>query len=280
HGETEANANKILQGSGIDQPLSEKGKKQAFALKNRLKNIEFDLIITSDSKRARETAIIATENHNKQNLTFLEFHDLREISWGDWDGKSESEIGIQLGNILKRWNLGYFDEACPNGESPFDVEVRSVNKLLDILKREEKNILIVVHGRLLRIMLASILNQNLLTMSYFTHHNTTVNIIDCIISKNKPFKKLNSSNISTYTEKNNISTFNKELDNLDDNLEISSRTSGDNNHNEVDQIDFSTNCEKTKIKFEENIEFIPIILDDYSHLNFDPELKPAVLMTK
>jgi broad specificity phosphatase PhoE len=74
-----------------------------------------------------------------------------------------------------------------NGESPYEGEIRSVNKLYEIIldranDPECKSIVLVLHGRLLRIVLASILHRDLTRMGDFTHHNTTVNIVDAFIS--------------------------------------------------------------------------------------------------
>jgi bisphosphoglycerate-dependent phosphoglycerate mutase len=50
HGETEANATGMMQGSGIDLPLNDKGIAQAEALRNQLSNEKVDLLISSKLK--------------------------------------------------------------------------------------------------------------------------------------------------------------------------------------------------------------------------------------
>lgn len=57
HGETDANANGILQGSGIDLSLSERGGLQAKLLGLRFKDERVDKIISSDMRRSREVSI-------------------------------------------------------------------------------------------------------------------------------------------------------------------------------------------------------------------------------
>lgn len=46
--ETALNADKVLQGSGVDPPLNAKGLKQAQCLSQRLKNVEVDWIVSSE----------------------------------------------------------------------------------------------------------------------------------------------------------------------------------------------------------------------------------------
>ena len=50
NGETDANATGVLQGSGIDLDLNERGVKQAEMLRNQFKNIHIDVIISSKLK--------------------------------------------------------------------------------------------------------------------------------------------------------------------------------------------------------------------------------------
>ena len=61
HGQTDWNKNGILLGS-TDKSLNEKGKKQALELKKKLQHIKFDTIISSDLKRASETAKIVSND--------------------------------------------------------------------------------------------------------------------------------------------------------------------------------------------------------------------------
>lgn len=69
HGESEANKQGQHQGRGdnwYDTPLSEKGRKQAGQVSERLKTEEIDYIFASDLKRAKETAEKINHYHNKK----------------------------------------------------------------------------------------------------------------------------------------------------------------------------------------------------------------------
>ncbi len=67
HGESIANSKGISQGNQdewMDTPLTEKGKEQARAVAERLKNEDVDIIISSDLKRAKQTAEEINKFHN------------------------------------------------------------------------------------------------------------------------------------------------------------------------------------------------------------------------
>uniref|UniRef100_F7AUQ1 Fructose-2,6-bisphosphatase TIGAR n=1 Tax=Equus caballus TaxID=9796 RepID=F7AUQ1_HORSE len=55
HGETRFNKEKILQGQGVDEPLSETGFKQAAAAGIFLKNVKFTHVFSSDLTRTKQT---------------------------------------------------------------------------------------------------------------------------------------------------------------------------------------------------------------------------------
>ncbi|XP_023559529.1 fructose-2,6-bisphosphatase TIGAR isoform X2 [Octodon degus] len=55
HGETRLNKEKVLQGQGVDEPLSETGFQQAAAAGSFLKNVLFTHVFSSDLTRTRQT---------------------------------------------------------------------------------------------------------------------------------------------------------------------------------------------------------------------------------
>lgn len=81
---------------------------------------------------------------------------------------------------------------APGGETPIEVRERVLPIIYSLLSRPEQNILVVVHGRLLRIVLSSILYGNLYHMQSFNHRNTCVNVVD-IVYEPQPFGIFNST---------------------------------------------------------------------------------------
>src|SRR5690606_40156857 len=82
HGETDWNAQRRIQGR-TDIPLNEKGIQQARECRDFLKNSEWDVIITSPLKRAKQTAEIINE---ALNIDLIEMDDFIEKSFGDVEG--------------------------------------------------------------------------------------------------------------------------------------------------------------------------------------------------
>lgn len=87
HGETVWNTKKLMQG-WKDSPLTEKGIKQAKQLAQRLSEISFDAIYSSTSDRAVNTAAIIK---GKRPLQVIQTDTLRELSFGNWEGKTFDE---------------------------------------------------------------------------------------------------------------------------------------------------------------------------------------------
>jgi broad specificity phosphatase PhoE len=92
HGQTSANVQEILAGSGHDHPLTEEGHRQAEALALRLKKsrpAEFSKIVVSQMQRARQTAAYLAK---ALELPLQIEPDLREWHLGEWEGKPYSEF--------------------------------------------------------------------------------------------------------------------------------------------------------------------------------------------
>jgi probable phosphoglycerate mutase len=149
HGQSEANIHKRIASSPdvcIDScGLTEEGRRQAlssaenFAALNRA-----DLIISSDFKRARETAQILAETANAD----LELSPmLRERFFGIYDGGDDS-------NYQKVWELdakgyGYQERMI---ESPEAIAERIRKLILSLeLHYADKNIVLVTHGDVIQI---------------------------------------------------------------------------------------------------------------------------------
>ncbi len=151
HGETSWNKEGRFQGS-IDIELSETGLNQAEKISERLKEQEFDYIISSPLKRAKVTAETISKHHS--NKIILD-SNLKERSFGDYEGKRHEELDweeYEKAEILHR--------KAPNGESISELVYR-VNNTLDNLDYDKKNILLVSHGGTMRALLYSLLNISL-----------------------------------------------------------------------------------------------------------------------
>ena len=138
HGETEWNRLGKNQGQ-TDIPLNDKGRRQAYELKEILKDYKFDVVFSSPLKRANETAkIIAGDG-------VIADERLIERGNGILEGKTKEEIkklvnteNIYTDNVVGK-SLGI--------ESSEHIQNR-VNRFLNMLnkKYKGKDILIVTHA--------------------------------------------------------------------------------------------------------------------------------------
>jgi broad specificity phosphatase PhoE len=88
HGETDWNAARRVQGH-TDVPLNERGREQARALADELRDEPLDAVYASDLLRAHETARIVAE---RKGLDVIVLPELRERHFGTWEGLTDREV--------------------------------------------------------------------------------------------------------------------------------------------------------------------------------------------
>lgn len=150
HGQTDFNKKRIMQGLS-DIHLNEEGIRQANAAKEKLKDVDFDICISSPLKRTLQTAQIITDNKCKIILDDL----LIERNMGNFEGEA-----YQLYQKYDFWNLK--TNLSFNGvETVRDIFARA-KKFLDKIKDEYKDetILIVSHHAVLRALHYNIVGYN------------------------------------------------------------------------------------------------------------------------
>ncbi|KAM8974355.1 fructose-2,6-bisphosphatase TIGAR [Pelodytes ibericus] len=93
HGETRYNKEKLLQGQGIDEPLSDVGFKQADAAGRFLGNVKFTHVFSSDLIRAKQTASTIIKNNQHSELVTIKYDcRLRERKYGSAEGRPLSDL--------------------------------------------------------------------------------------------------------------------------------------------------------------------------------------------
>lgn len=169
HGQTNYNLNKIVQGSGIDAPLNETGRKQADIFYETFKDVPFDKVYTSTLKRS----IQSVEKFIAKGIPTQALPGLNEINWGTREGiEVTPEEDAYYHNVIRQWQEGNITLRIEGGESPQDVYDRQKEALDVILSNEdEENILICMHGRAMRVFLCQMLNYPLHCMDMFAHSN-------------------------------------------------------------------------------------------------------------
>lgn len=120
HGETEWSRTGRHTGR-TDIPLTEKGEREATAVRDPLAEIEFDRILCSPLGRARRTCELSGLLDRAELLD-----DLLEWDYGDYEGRTTADIHVQRPDWLL-WRDG-----VPGGESPAEVGAR-VDRVIDQL---------------------------------------------------------------------------------------------------------------------------------------------------
>ena len=169
HGQTDYNLRGVVQGSGIDAPLNETGRKQAEAFYQTYKSVSFDKVYTSVLQRSQQSV----KKFLADGIPHEAFEGLNEISWGNREGISITpEEDAYYHHMLKEWQRGNTSLKIEGGESPEDLVAKQRPVLEYILKqKQEETILICMHGRAMRILLTLMLNYPLKSMDTFEHSN-------------------------------------------------------------------------------------------------------------
>ena len=162
HGQTEYNAGNRMQGQ-LDTDLSTLGREQAAAAAEVLAKRDPLAIVSSDLRRALDTATALAE---LSGLPVSVDTRLRETHLGDWQGLTHLEVdGVAPGA-----RLAWRDDArwAPHGgESRVDVAERSmpvVDELLTGLEEwgsgdaSDRPVVLVAHGGLIAALTAALLN--------------------------------------------------------------------------------------------------------------------------
>ncbi|MDF1876278.1 histidine phosphatase family protein [Sulfurimonas sp. SAG-AH-194-L11] len=131
----------------IDIGLSVKGKKEARILAQAFKKNTFDLVYCSDLKRTRDTLAPFVQN-NKAIYT----EKIREKSWGKHEGMTFDTI-IAEGEIEYKDFLQWI--RALDGED-YEVYMQRIQEFFFdfLLKQKAKNILVVTHGGVIRVIIS------------------------------------------------------------------------------------------------------------------------------
>ena len=109
---------------------------------------DYDLIISSDLVRSRETADIVAAKLSKSIIFDEKF---REINNGKLKNLTKEEFNLTYPGLY--YNTLSMDQAYPNGESPTDFYIRIKDAFIELLyKYKGKKILIITHGGVITVL--------------------------------------------------------------------------------------------------------------------------------
>ena len=149
HGETDANAERRVQGS-LDPPLNSRGRDQAHELAAAAAKIKPRALYTSQLRRARETAEIVGQHLDLEPMTDARF---AESDRGEWEGRLIDEIKAENPH---GWTDSLAVETAfrfPGGES-LEEHAARVEAGLEDIRRGPLPALVICHGGTIRRVLA------------------------------------------------------------------------------------------------------------------------------
>lgn len=175
HGQTDSNAGKSFQGR-IDNPLNALGFSQAEQMAEYMSKLPIDAIYSSTLLRARQTAEALSK---RCQLPYTPMELLQETSFGEWEGVSFAELWEKYPKEMGIFMTTPGEWTPPGGISFKESQKRCDKALKQILEEQghDKNIAIVAHGGIIRVMLCSLLQCPLNSLWKINIHNVSVSTI-------------------------------------------------------------------------------------------------------
>jgi probable phosphoglycerate mutase len=164
HGETEWTVNGRHTGS-TDIPLTDNGRDAARHLAPLAAQARFSLVLTSPSRRARETCALAGLDDQAQSDA-----NLVEWNYGEYEGLTAQEIYARHPG----WRV--FTDGCPGGESPAEVAER-VDRVIARVRGVEGDVALFAHGHVFRVFAARWLGLPPAAGSHFLLDPATVSVL-------------------------------------------------------------------------------------------------------
>ncbi|MBN2184021.1 MAG: histidine phosphatase family protein [Candidatus Krumholzibacteriota bacterium] len=156
HGESQWNSERRVQKNTEGVALSERGRRQAELLGLRLKDMRFDQVFCSDVQRASETARISLG----ESYPVIFSNELREIAFGEWEGKLVSEIEEETPEVMSSWYRSPSKVKIRGAEKFLDFHARIVREIGRITDATSGDILIISHGGVICTWLTHILGMS------------------------------------------------------------------------------------------------------------------------
>jgi probable phosphoglycerate mutase len=158
HGHTELSTNDYMCGT-TDPPLCETGLEMAAAVAERVAQAHWVALYASPLLRTRQTAAPMAQ---RLGLPIQLEPDLREIAYGEWDGRRLSEVRASDPERYRQWEERPGSIAPPGGESGEQVVARARPAIERIVARHPtSNVLVVSHKATIRLLLCTFLGIDL-----------------------------------------------------------------------------------------------------------------------
>lgn len=167
------------RGGGVDDPLSENGWAQMRAAVGD--HCPWQAIYTSPLVRCRAFAAELAARHG---VPLRVDERLREIGYGEWEGRAHAEVQAEDPGLRKRLWLDPVVFMPPGAESLESARARMTGAWEDILDRHPgEQVLVVAHAGVIRMLLSQMLGMPLerlfsFSVSYAALSRVAVDAID------------------------------------------------------------------------------------------------------
>ncbi len=170
HGQTDANVQSILAGSGTDSPLNDTGIQQAKDLGKAFADagITFDQAYSSQMQRAQNTASYILQETGQESMPVVGMSEFNDLSWGSLEGVPIAQAQSQYGTAFEDYladdgsasadaQASSDESASSDADNPFGAEnkaeyLKRFQEGMDSVvkaaqdKKDTKNILVVTHS--------------------------------------------------------------------------------------------------------------------------------------
>jgi broad specificity phosphatase PhoE len=154
HGDTAQAAEGIFCGD-LDPPLTAHGLEQAERLGRAAAKLELIALYCSPKVRARQTAAPVAQ---VTGLTPDIQDGLREIAYGSWEGRKESEIQHSETVAFNAWHNDPGFYSPPGGETAFAIAARALPVIRLVRERHAAgHVMLVSHKATVRILTCALL---------------------------------------------------------------------------------------------------------------------------
>lgn len=151
HGQTDWNLERKIQGGETEKDLNETGIEQAKQAREKVKELEYDMIIRSPMKRVEQTMNIINQKHD---IPIIIDERIMERRVGELEGHISTE---EIENKIWDYELNY---DIPGGENIKDFEKRILEFIQEIKEKyQDKTLLVVAHGGVAKILIANLCNM-------------------------------------------------------------------------------------------------------------------------